>query len=304
VQLSSERWVILRALAAAIEPWGDVTHVFGGLESWHLLRSLGRRPILLTVALQGRPAASQLVDKVAAFAAESTPIVRELRAAGVPGDRIHLVYPGIDLTQFTPKPMPASRFRILFASSPADPAEFDARGIPLLIEAARLCPETEFLFVWRQWGRQSEADRAFAALRPPSNVTIVKRDYENMAAVYHDVHAVACLYAPGFGKSAPNSIIEGLACGRPALVASECGLADVIQRAGAGSVVDRNVSALAHGIAELHAHHADYSLAARRLAEESFDVCRFQSRYAAIREALCGASPAAGDVVSVANRHR
>ena len=65
IRLSNTRWAMLRAVAAAIEPRGAVTHVFGAIDEWHLLRAVGRRPVVFTVALPGRaidPAQSRNVS--------------------------------------------------------------------------------------------------------------------------------------------------------------------------------------------------------------------------------------------------
>ena len=48
LRLSARHWPVLRLLAPILERQGDVTHVFGALDSWHLLRSVGRRPRLHT----------------------------------------------------------------------------------------------------------------------------------------------------------------------------------------------------------------------------------------------------------------
>ena len=49
--LSGRAWPVLRVVAALVEPRAEVTHIFGGQSSWHLLRALGRRPIVLTAVL-------------------------------------------------------------------------------------------------------------------------------------------------------------------------------------------------------------------------------------------------------------
>jgi glycosyltransferase involved in cell wall biosynthesis len=220
------------------------------------------------------------------FAAETNAVAREIVANGVASRHVEVLYPGIDLTVFRPALPPSSRFRVLFASSPADPGEFDARGIPLLIETARRCPDVEFAFLWRRWGNRVAATEAFDALQPPPNVTVDHVDATNMAAVYASVHVVACCYAPGFGKSAPNSVIEGLACGRPTLLSPDSGLADVVLEGGAGVVAARNPEAVAEAISELQNQYAERCRYARHLAEQLFDINRFRSRYSALYERL------------------
>src|SRR6185295_7622410 len=64
IRLSAERWALLRAVAAAVEPRGAVTHVFGALDEWHLLRAVGRRPVVFTVALPGRAIDPVMARKV------------------------------------------------------------------------------------------------------------------------------------------------------------------------------------------------------------------------------------------------
>lgn len=277
----------LRACAMLVERWGEVSHVFGGLESWHLLRAVGRRPVLLTVALPGMPADRRVCDKVRIFAVESASLAKALSTAGVPSDQLRVIYPGVDLKQFAPAPLPASRpFRVLFASSPADPREFEVRGIPVLVEAAKLCPEVEFVLLWRQWGDRSAADRGLQALAPPSNVTLVTRDVTDMPAMFNSVHAVVCCYAAGFGKTAPNSVVEGLGCGRPALVSEECGIGHLIDERGAGLAVRRDPEALAAGVLALQKDIQRFSSAARLLAEQVFDLRDFRRHYATLHEEL------------------
>ena len=53
IRLAGARWMTFRATAALIEPLGNVTHAFGAMNAWHLLRALGRRPIIFTAVLAG-----------------------------------------------------------------------------------------------------------------------------------------------------------------------------------------------------------------------------------------------------------
>ena len=55
VRLPASRWPLLYLLASIVERRGDVNHVFGALDAWHLLRAIRRRPTILTVSLPGRP---------------------------------------------------------------------------------------------------------------------------------------------------------------------------------------------------------------------------------------------------------
>lgn len=280
-RLSGRRWLTLRLLAAALERQGDVTHVLGALDEWHLLRAVGRRPVLFTVAHPGTPADLALHRKVALFAAETEALAGALRRTGVLPDRIRVIRPGVDLQRYAPKPSPPPHpFRLLFASTPADPAEFDVRGIPLLVDVARRCPEVEILLLWRTWGNTDAARDVFARLNPPSNIKMQRRAGRSMESIYQGVHATICAYADAFGKSCPNSLIEGLSCGRPALVTRTCGLADLLETSEGGIAAARDPDDLVAAIERLRRHHARYCVAARALAEQCFDLRTFQSTYA------------------------
>jgi glycosyltransferase involved in cell wall biosynthesis len=305
IRLSRRQYPTLRALSMMLEPLGRVTHVVGGLGDWHLLRSVGRRPVLLTVAVPGSLVASDFLGKVSLFAAESESLRDDLITMGVPPDRIRIVYPGIDLDRFSPSPAPASGpFRILFASTPSNVRELHVRGIPLLAELARAVPDVEVVVLWRRWGNQQAAREALERLSPPRNLTIVFRDSTDMAAEYRHCHAVACCYAAGFGKSCPNSIVEGLASGRPALVTSAVGISGLIARWSAGVVTERTLEGLVRGLAELRARSEELSRNARALAVEQFDVDVFRDRYRVLYEELAAVPLRRSHAVEVPHLNR
>jgi len=296
IRVSADAWPLLRVLAAGLERTGHVTHVFGRLDEWHLLRATGARPVVFTVAIDAPPLPAPVWDHVAVFVAETEALAASLQRAGVPASRVRVIHPGVDLRRYTPSaPPPMHPFRVLFASSPSRVEEFEARGIPLLVETARRCPDVEMVLCWRKWGDGSVAEQALRALRLPDNVRIEQCGPGGMAAMYASAHAVVCAYAPGFGKSAPNSIIEGLACGRPALVTRDCGLAAVIARGRAGQSVGRSPLDLAAGIEALRDSYDEYAFAARRLAESRFDAARFCADYVGIYGEIAGQRSGARD---------
>ena len=288
-QMSARQWPMLRLAAPVLERAGRINHIFGGLDaSWHLLRSVRRRPLVFTVVLPGLPSDRRIYERVDCFVAEDETLEQMLLDAGIPRHRIRLIHPGIDLETYSPAAEPSRQpFRILFASSPADPAEFEARGIPLLVETARLCPDMEFVLLWRKWGNVSEAHRALERLAPPANVTMEELGPRGMPAAYREASALACLYAPGFGKSCPNSVIEALACGVPALVSESSGVAPLVVRHGAGLAVSRGADKVASAARKLRDARHMYARAARALAEQHFDVRTFLAAYEQVYDELC-----------------
>ena len=278
-RLSMRHYNVFRALAAVLERRGAVTHAFGSVDAWHFLRVLGRRPLLMTVALPGHMLGLDVYRHVRRFAVETDALADVLCRGGVTADRVEVIPPGIDLAEFTPTPPPDTRFRLVFASTPADPAEFEIRGIPMLVELARARYNIDVVLQWRQWGPLTEAERLIARMDPPENLILDRRDVTRMSTVYQQAHATVCCFAEGFGKSAPNSVIESLACGRPALLTDTCGLSGLVQRGCAGVVVPRTVEALARGVDELTGGYEDFAHNARALAEAEFDERRIIQRY-------------------------
>jgi glycosyltransferase involved in cell wall biosynthesis len=293
VRLSGDRWIVLRALAAATERLADITHVVGEMHAWHLLRALGRRPIVFTVVIPGPALDPAIYRKVSLFAAETGVLADALVRSGVPGSRIVVIPPGVDTARFTPvQKMHTGRFRVVFASSPASVRELDVRGVPLLVEAARRVPEIEVVLLWRRWGNREAADRALAALAPPSNVIVQHGDVPDMAALFQQADATAWLGAGGHGKSCPNSVIEGLACGCPAVVSTDCGIAAEIAREGAGAAVARTPDAVAAALRDLARDPAGFAARARCLAVSRYADDVFLRSYRDAYDEVLGAGGA------------
>jgi glycosyltransferase involved in cell wall biosynthesis len=279
VQLSGRHWMLFRLLATVLERRGRVTHVVGETHAWHLVRALGRRPIVFTVTIAGEPLPAALLDKITLFAAESEGLARALEGAGVDSARIRIVYPGVDLTRFSPGSTRPERFTVVFASSPPTPADFEARGVPLLVEAARRCPDIDVRILWRQWGDTAALKRALGALHPPANVISEWRDVPEMADVYRAAHAAAFLPADAHGKSCPNSIVEALACGCPAVVSEACGIGELLVAGNAGLRVARDPASVAEALERTKVEFCERSRAARAVAVQYFDLKVFLQSY-------------------------
>jgi len=97
IRLSAKRWLLLRASAAALERTGKVSHLFGEINAWHLLRAVGRRPVLFTVAIPGQPLELHWYRHVALFAAETQGLAEAVQAAGVEPSRITVISPGVEI---------------------------------------------------------------------------------------------------------------------------------------------------------------------------------------------------------------
>jgi len=97
---------------------------------------------------------------------------------------------------------------------------------------------------------------------------------------------VVVCFAPEFGKSCPNSVIEGLACGRPALLTDTCGIAELVAAEGAGRSAPRTAEGLAEALDGLRADYDLHAARARALAERRFNRAAFVAAYGALYERL------------------
>jgi len=242
---------------------------------------------VLTVVSEADALDGPWYDNVRLFVAENAGLANSLTLAGIPRERVRVIHPGVNLSNFTvaasPPPTP---FRILFASWPEDPRELEGRGVLALVALARRCPDVEVVLLRRQWGTFAETTAALAALNLPSNVRIEDLGSRTMSDMYAGVHACAALFAPGYGKSSPNSLIESLACGRPVLVTANCGIAESVTDAAAGLCVEPDVDDLAAAVGVLRQRWPEASVRARTLAEQAFSEEAFVAGYEAVYEVV------------------
>ncbi len=73
-------------------------------------------------------------------------------------------------------------------------------------------------------------------------------------------------------KICPTSLIESLACGRPLLVSTKVGLADLVQEHDCGQVFEPSVDGVCHAIEALRADYRRRAANARACAERHFDL--------------------------------
>jgi glycosyltransferase involved in cell wall biosynthesis len=195
----------------------DVSHVYTSLGDWHYLQTLGGRPILLTTTESAARPCAGIRERVAHVVAESERLRDDAIAAGMPPDRVTVIYPGVDLARYRPAPPPPLPWKCLFASSPENEGEIQSKGVDLLLELARERPDLQITFLWRPFGKRSAQALKIVRAANLQNVTVVAGRVSNIEDYYLDHHFTIAPFRTR-GKPCPNSILEGLACGRPALV--------------------------------------------------------------------------------------
>jgi glycosyltransferase involved in cell wall biosynthesis len=251
---------------AALVAWGARAIV--------ALAPLPRRPPVLAVHhdLLRRPAVRAAVRaatrRAEDVAAASEAIARDL---GRPATTLHF---GVDLTAFTPSPLPPGPPRALVLG-----ALVDWKRPELALAVAERMPELHVTFAGGSLGdgRVEETLRAQAGGR----VTVAGR-VDDPRPSLHAAHALLhCADAEPYGLA----LVEALACGRPVVAPAAGGPLEIVT-AGAGRLYPAgNADAAAAALREVLADPGAPA-AARRRAEEAFDVEESTRRLAAAIEAI------------------
>src|SRR5262249_5182386 len=205
------------------------------------------------------------------------------------GERIRLIFPPVDVQHFVPQKAPDGRFTVLFASSPDVEEWLDARGVPQLLDAAKLQPNMRFRLLWRPWGNSAARVRQWIIDRHLKNVELTVTICQDMAAEYNDAHVTVAAFTDAWrSKPVPNSLLESMACGRPVVTTDKVGLADIVRESRAGIVCQPTGEALAQSLDCLASDWAAYSKAAREVAENHFSKDRFLAGYQAVYDEVLG----------------
>ena len=237
------------------------------------------------MAVSGASCDESLLDKIDRFAVEWPEARDELEKRGIASNRIQLVFPPVDLQRFRPTPAPDTPFTVMFASSPDRADWLEARGVDLILGAAELRPDIRFRLIWRPWGDSLQVVSRQIEQRCLGNVELVAGRVEDMSREYEQAHVVVAPFTQIENcKPAPNSIIEGLACGRPAIVTECVGLAEPISRNSAGVVTDASAEGLAESLNVARTNWNDLSKNACDMAARLFDKDRFVATYGKIYE--------------------
>ena len=272
--------LLFRAATRLLEGRFDIHHIFGSPGDWFYLNGTRRRYTILTTAAWGPPVDRALLQHVDRFVVEHPGGRDELLRLGIDPTRVRLILPPVDLQRFQPAPKPEGPFTALFASSPDRPDWLQARGIPLILDAAALRPRMRFRLLWRPWGNSLPAMRQLIQQRGVDNVELIVGRQADMASHYNRAHLTLVPFTEkDRSKPAPSSLIESLACGRPVVITEAVGLADVIAGSEAAKVAAASGDSLVESLDNLESNWARCSREARRLAEQKFSIDVFLGAY-------------------------
>jgi glycosyltransferase involved in cell wall biosynthesis len=286
VGVHTSAYPLVKPLFPFIERRFDVSHVYTSLGDWHYLNGLGQRPIVLTLTERSAPTAPELLAKVSHVAAESAALAETAIGAGVPEERISIVYPGVDLAKFHVAPPPAcGPWKMLFASSPENLHEIATKGLDLLLDLAAVEPDLELTVLWRPFGRGSDQARAVVERRALSNVRIISGKLPDIERYFRSSHFVAAPFRT-VGKPCPNSILEALACGRPVLLSDFVDIGELIEEHQAGIRFTPTLDDLRRAYRRMCEQYSLLQPNARQCAEQHFDLEQTRRAYETIYRRL------------------
>ncbi|GJM43889.1 MAG: hypothetical protein DHS20C21_07310 [Gemmatimonadota bacterium] len=277
------RWdPMLRALVPWVERQGRINHVYSDPSPWLFHKTLRRNPIVWTVATEGGELLMPFLERCHTVVAQTEGFLARLRAAGLPESRMRRIPPGIDVSRFRPAAeRPPGPPRILFASAPRSREEMGPRGVHLLIDAARANPDLHWRLLYREWasGYTSLAPTE-DSVRGLPNVELTNRSVDDMSRIYPSFHFTVIPYtrADG-GKECPNSLLEGMACGVPALVSSAAPFSGYVREHDCGEVFEPTAEGMAAAVSRGLSRWETLSKNARTATEQDFDRLVMLRRY-------------------------
>jgi glycosyltransferase involved in cell wall biosynthesis len=239
--------------------WPDSIVQLGQLRSRALVRALE--------ALE-----TGLYRRAAGIVVNTRAFIEHIAARGIPRERIELVYNGIDLEMFRPRPRDAALLRAHGLEGKFLAAYVGtlglAHGLVTLIDAAeRLREERDVVFLLIGEGADRERLEAEIARRGLSNVKLLGlRPRAEIPAwiASIDVTLVLLRDLPVFETVIPSKIFEFLAQERPVVVAARGEIRRLVAEHKAGLVIDpENAEQLAAAVLRLRRHPEEGAQLAR-----------------------------------------
>jgi len=248
-----------------------------------------KRPVIYTISSgvsQRRPN----IDFFASLAAVAVSDERSfnwLKEWGL--DNLFLVRTGIDTKRFTFSAVPLQKeIRLLVASAPWTPAQFQTKGIEALLQAAQLNPDLQLIFLWRGV-LTAEMKERVQQMSLEAQVTVIDRQVD-VNRMLGRVHAsVTLASSPGIIKSYPHSLLDSLAAGKPVLVGQAIPMADYVEQTQCGVVVEQVTPyAILRAIESLKRNYKTLQTSAGRVGQKDFSlqamIDSFQTMYRWVRD--------------------
>lgn len=219
-------------------------------------------------------------EQAAALLSVSCALARDMAAMGMPDDRIHVHYTGLDRERFRPLGREAARQLIsaipalhVWSTGPlllCVGALVPIKGQAIAIQALTLLPQDVRLAI-----AGTGADET--ALKALVKKLGLEMRVHFLGAVEHDLLpqllcAADAMVLPSEREGLANAWIEAIACGTPVIIPDVGGAREVVQDDSAGRIVERTPQAIGAAITDLLANPPSQQAVAANAERFSWDA--------------------------------
>lgn len=221
-----------------------------------------------------RPQSGVQIDKAAARAggmvAVSEALKRDMIARGMDGDKITVLYAGIDRHRFKLRDREKAK-KALGVSGPLIATVgtlSDLKGQHIVIEALAEIPDATLILAGEGPKRKALTDQVEALnlpgrVRMPGNLS-----HDDVATL---LSAADVMALPSEREGLANAWVEALASGTPVVITDVGGAREIVDRPEAGKIVARDSQAVADAIEAILADPPDREAVRATVAEFSWD---------------------------------
>lgn len=191
-----------------------------------------------------------------------------------------IIRPGITTAHFQAHRLPVrQQFKILMASAPWEAAQFDTKGVDLLLTALQQRPYLHMTFLWRGF-LYEEMLTKIKHYQVESQVQLINKKVV-VADVLKTVHATVLIAkTPELVKAYPHSLLESILSGKPVIIGNEIPMADDVEESQFGVVVKAfNLDNLLAQMDVLYKNYEYYAQACRALDADEFSAERMVAQY-------------------------
>lgn len=226
------------------------------------------------------------LEKIRRIIVQSEAQKVELLEAGLKEDKIDIIYPPVNLQAFSYRKPSAKAFTVLNASCPGKVRHLGKRGIYLLLDTDPSLKDTRIKLLWR--GGEFNLLKYKLRNKPLIHIDMENEIHTNMNHQYALAHCTIIPYLrpDEHLKTMPTSAIESLAAGKPILVSSQCGMAEIVVKERCGVIFEPTQESLLNAITEMKKNYVKYQRNCRRTAEKYFSQDTFLKKHKEIYESL------------------
>jgi len=226
---------------------------------------------------EAREFAYKFASRLKGIIAQSGRIRDRLLEMGVAAQKIHVIYPWVDLDRFKPTaPPPLDEFRILFASAPNAeiPGEniFEEKGVPLLLQAFKEFAKehkARLRLLWR--GYYNDAlERKIEELELEDKVDVINEVVDTAKLLSESHITVIPFLNTRRSPEIPLSAVESLACGRPLVATDVVEISAIIETHKCGGVSKATKDELVLALGECSRNYHSYQVSCCRTGQELF----------------------------------